>query len=341
MPVSLVPAVKTARFKALLNKYFGITASFKDEDMLVVWITGYKPKGDDSRPDRGLTALARMVMGNRIKLMSIVYDPAKTETYHDLRNKNYESNGLWQSIFKLSDYALFDSINYPKPIFHELTNNRCPNNRPVEFRFVHASLKEFTEYDIDTTIHTLFTQHNIDNIKECFCNPPGGDWSGISYFNGDEEYRWTSLPRVSYIGGKRPDHIIEVIENNKDIFISIESKGIGTKLENKIGVNLKTYIEDIFLTPPTAKKTAGGDWHNHISTINVRTHRIISVGAFLFSNATELNKLFTEKQLDAIIAIEYGRTIKLHVVMAPEEEDFLPILEAVKSNFSGLIIKVH
>ena len=43
------------------------------------------------------------------------------------------------------------------------------------------------------------------------CNPPGGDWSGVTLldFGSGAEYRWTSLPRVSGKDGKRPDHVIE------------------------------------------------------------------------------------------------------------------------------------
>ncbi len=43
-----------------------------------------------------------------------------------------------------------------------------------------------------------------------------------------------SLPRVSIVGGKRPDHIIQVFGKNLDLFLAIESKGDGRKLEKKL-----------------------------------------------------------------------------------------------------------
>ena len=47
-----------------------------------------------------------------------------------------------------------------------------------------------------------------------------------------------SLPRVSIVGGKRPDHIIQVFGKNLYLFLAIESKGDGRKLEKEIGENL-------------------------------------------------------------------------------------------------------
>lgn len=71
--------------------------------------------------------------------------------------------------------------------------------------------------------------------------------------NGDV-YRWTSLPRVSQIGGKRPDHLIQYFQGDSSIFIIIESKLKGKDLEDNIGESLKVYIDDLFKTLPTAYK---------------------------------------------------------------------------------------
>lgn len=63
-----------------------------------------------------------------------------------------------------------------------------------------------------------------------------------------------SLPRVSIVGGKRPDHIIQVFGKNLDLFLAIESKGDGRKLEKEIGENLIKYVMSVHETIPTAKR---------------------------------------------------------------------------------------
>src|SRR5690554_728924 len=45
----------------------------KNKPLIIVWVTGFKPRGDDSRPDRGLVPLARMLFGNDIDVLTIVF----------------------------------------------------------------------------------------------------------------------------------------------------------------------------------------------------------------------------------------------------------------------------
>jgi len=173
--------------------------------LLIVWITGFKPRGDDSRPDRGLVPLARMLFGNGVNILSIVFGPAKSKTWETFAENPQQlaiDNGLWQAVMGLSNFVFADSATSDYgALFH-------------------------SEQDTDTAIHTLFSKQTSIGIFEGMCNPPGGDWSGVSVldFNTLEEYRWTSLPRVSAVGGKRPDHIIQVSDTSKEpIFLSIES----------------------------------------------------------------------------------------------------------------------
>jgi hypothetical protein len=63
----IYPAVK---IKALADKI-----ETKNKPLIIVWVTGFKPRGDDSRPDRGLVPLARMLFGNDIDILTIVYGP--------------------------------------------------------------------------------------------------------------------------------------------------------------------------------------------------------------------------------------------------------------------------
>ena len=347
VPICLITKDKITLFNKLFNKFFtGINHSFSnDKNLAIVWITGYKPKGDDSRPDRGLTSLARMVLGNEVNILSLVYGPAKKNSYSILSTlQGYESNGMWESVIKLSDYALFDSVNYPQPIFHKINRNKQINNTSATFDFVKASLNcVYGEHDVDSTIHKIFGCNSIEYIKECFCNPPGGDWSGISYFaSNNEEYRWTSLPRVSTTGGKRPDHVIQIKKKLKDIFLSIESKGSGRNLEKKIGINLKKYIDDIYKKIPTAIKGNNGKWRNNSTSVVIPTYHIISVGTFLYNNVEEMNKLLETKNLDSIISVEFrGNTTTLHVVTNSQGYELINILKEIQSLMGNFIISVH
>lgn len=346
IPICLIPKEKITLFNKYFHQFFpNISYAFSSEENLaVVWIVGYKPRGDDSRPDRGLTSLARMVLGNNIKMLTLVYGPAKSYSYSILSTLNgYESNGLWESVIKLSDFVLFDSVNYPQPIFHKLQRNKLSNNKEVIFKYEKASLLGgFGEHDIDTTIHQIFGCNNITKIKECFCNPPGGDWSGISYFTSDgHEYRWTSLPRVSLIGGKRPDHIIQINKGNKDLFLSIESKGLGSRLEEGIGDNLKKYIDSVYSSIPTAIRSNDSKWISNLSPVTIRSYNIISIGAFLFNGVEEMRSLLPKKGLDAIIAIEFNKnTTTLHVTTNTQGRELVDILKEIQLVMGNFIISI-
>ena len=106
---------------------------------------------------------------------------------------------------------------------------------------------QYSEHDVDTAIHSLFSEREYHyDIFEGMCNPPGSDWSGVSVLDYEtlDEYRWTSLPRVSAIGGKRPDHVIQILEEGGVYFLVIESKGKANDLEENIGENLSKYITE-------------------------------------------------------------------------------------------------
>ncbi|MEI6049016.1 MAG: hypothetical protein WCS03_08980 [Bacteroidota bacterium] len=190
----------------------------KNKPLIVVWITGFKPRGDDSRPDRGLVPLARMLFGNDIDILTIVFGPVVKKTWKTFKENHAKlasDNGLWQAVLNLSNYVLADSSTSEYGIItHIIDRNIVRKNIKVVFDAAKPN-SVFSEHDVDTTIHTLFSRQLSVNIFESMCNPPGGDWSGISYwdFSNKTEYRWTSLPRVSATKAKRPDHIIQI--NNK------------------------------------------------------------------------------------------------------------------------------
>jgi len=216
-----------------------------NEPLVIVWITGFKPRGDDSRPDRGLVPLARMVFGNDIQILTVVYGPAFEKTWKIFKEEHLrlpEINGLWEAIFNLSNSVFTDSATSKYgPLCHVAQREVEKITAKVSLPAANKLPNSFSEHDVDSTIHLLFSRRTDLGIYESMCNPPGGDWSGISVLNfaSMDEYRWTSLPRVSAVNGKRPDHIIQFHINKQDIFISIESKNNASDLEKEVGKRLR------------------------------------------------------------------------------------------------------
>lgn len=206
IPICLVANGNVKRFASLLKEIYPAdkinelanVIEKKNKPLIIVWVTGFKPRGDDSRPDRGLVPLARMLFGNDIDILTIVFGPAGKQTwktFNENPTKLVTSNGLWQAILNLSNYVLADSATSEYGV---LTNviNRNLERKNVKVIFNSAKPSgNYGEHDVDTAIHTLFSRQISSNIFESMCNPPGGDWSGISYFDFSDktEYRWTSL----------------------------------------------------------------------------------------------------------------------------------------------------
>ena len=207
-----------------------------DEPLIVVWITGFKPRGDDSRPDRGLVPLARMLFGAQAHVLSIVYGPGKKEMWDKLQESPAtvaSQNGLWEAVINLSDAIFADSVNLKNnPLSFLLSRNTRTSKSRVTFPKVDQPLY-FSEQDVDTVIHSLFARHEEEKVFEGLCNPPVGDWSGVSVFDfqSEEEFRWTSLPRVSG-ADKRPDHVIQFFESGSNFLLAMESKDGASKIES-------------------------------------------------------------------------------------------------------------
>ena len=216
-----------------------------DEPLIVVWITGFKPRGDDSRPDRGLVPLARMLFGAQAHVLSIVYGPGKKEMWDKLQESPAtlaSQNGLWEAVINLSDAIFADSVNLKNnPLSFLLSRNTRTSKSRVTFPKVDQPLY-FSEQDVDTVIHSLFARHEEEKVFEGLCNPPGGDWSGVSVFDfqSEEEFRWTSLPRVSG-ADKRPDHVIQFFESGSNFLLAMESKDGASKIESEVGKRLRAY----------------------------------------------------------------------------------------------------
>lgn len=346
LPICLIPTNKIPQLETIMRRIYP-TTTFEfatDKPLAIVWITGFKPRGDDSRPDRGLTSLARMTIGESANVLSIVSGPAKSVTWTALSSSPSNlcnSNGLWQSIFQLSNYIFVDSTTAPNTFFFKNNVGIVANKNTVTFPY-QQSAPIFGENDTDCAIHQIFAHKETLSIFEGLCNPPGGDWSGISVFEPNDEYRWTSLPRVSQIGGKRPDHVIQIALAKMNYFLSIESKGYGSDLDNNIGHNLKAYLVDLFASQPTAHRSKGSAWTSFVGNYTMLSpYTIFSVGAFEFRTFHELSIEMTKGNLDAIIAFEFGTTSTVHVLDRTPNHIILNALNQIKNTMSGFIIQVH
>lgn len=339
----IYPAVK---IKALADKI-----ETKNKPLIIVWVTGFKPRGDDSRPDRGLVPLARMLFGNDIDILTIVFGPAGKQTwktFKDNTSKLATDNGLWQAVLNLSNYVLADSATSE---FGVLTNiiDRDLERKSVKVIFNAAKPSgTYGEHDVDTAIHTMFSRQLSLNIFESMCNPPGGDWSGISYFNfGDKtEYRWTSLPRVSETKAKRPDHIIQIHTKKEEIFLVIESKNNARDLDENIGERLTEYVNVLFKIPPTAYKPNKQDWQSFLGKKSPLNNAVTySGGSFVYKNLDEMKKEMQEGKLDFVLAFEFkndGTETIGHLLLSDKSKFLNGIFTAIFSEFNGSVkIKIY
>ena len=343
IPICVVSKAKIATlisiFRAIYpNEKVNISP---ERDLAIIWITGYKPNGDDSRPDRGLCPLARMVLGDSVNILAIIYGPANSYTWEKLKKSPLElaeTNGLWQSVVNLSEYIFAHSVNQEMPIFYTVPKKKKWKKSQVKILKASGVLREYSEHDTDTAIHQILSN---SSLIECLCNPPGGDWSGIDLHDNGTIYRWTSLPRVSAVGGKRPDHVFQQGNRDVKLFISIESKGSGRDLENNIGINLVAYLKDLFEQIPTSIKEAHTHWRIYNGDKRFTEFHAIAVGAFIYKNDDELVKHLHRGALDAVLAFEFGEETVLHLMTNKRARFMIEKIKESQRLVSRFKIQVH
>lgn len=346
LPICIVPQDCISQFEDELHMIYPDLEIHFDgsRPLAIAWITGFKPRGDDSRPDRGLVPLARMTIGADVDLMSVVSGPAKAITWQKMESSIDElcaENGLWRAIFKLSNHILIDSATIDKPRFYSQAIAINTNRDALTFPLA-KDPREFTEDDTDCAIHQIFAHKENMGILEGMCNPPGGDWSGVSCLGSDIEYRWTSLPRVSRNEGKRPDHVIQIIKDEVDVFFIIESKGIARDLEDNVGQNLAAYLHELFLNMPTAKKNEKGEWRSMEDDIPVlKPRKMISIGAFMYSDSDEMEEHRTRGGLDAVIAFQLGQESIVHVLDRSLDRSVKSVLLQIEQVMAGFEVQVY
>jgi hypothetical protein len=336
------------------------TIADKNKPLLIVWITGFKPRGDDSRPDRGLVPLARMLFGNDIDILSIVYGPAKKTTWKKFKEDYTQlanENGLWESILNLSNYCLADSATSEHGALCQIIERDMTRTHTKIVMQSANTVPAFGEHDIDTAIHSIFSRKKQEHIFESLCNPPGGDWSGISYYDYETatEFRWTSLPRVSAIQAKRPDHIIQINRENtskqKVYFLIIESKNYESDLEQNIGERLCHYVDALFSIPPTAYRTKNKnesdvEWSLYEQKESpLHQFLMLSGAAYCYRNDAELQNSFDKGGVDFVLSFEFkpsAETSILHIKTAEKSRFIGDLLAAFcgQRDF-GIKIKIH
>jgi len=320
LPICIIPKEKRRKFAQLLfSQHTNLSSEFKswllkEADLAICWIMGFKPRGDDARPDRGVTPLARMLLGNRVELLTFVYGPAPKAAWQTLRNnpvKLAKQNGLWEAILNLSDAILIDSKtdkNITQKGYissHWVQHKEKLPPKTIKLNAVNPIPLSCNENDVDTIIHTLMTFQN-DDVFEGMCNPPGGDWSGISILDNDKELRWLSLPRVGNKKSKRPDHVFEIFKlTNKPIILSVESKDRLKKVENGIGVRLTKYTKHLVSSKASAERKCGQpNWKRSKQSINSSNYIFASAVCFLITKDEDMKEAAKRTKADMIIGIK-------------------------------------
>jgi hypothetical protein len=365
MPICILPEKARTSFADVINTTYGkrISKEFlewlkkKDGPLALVWIAGFKPRGDDSRPDRGLVPLARMALGFEINLLSIVYGPAKAATWSQLESRPevlLESNGLWEAMLCLGDAVLIDSMTETGQLSSVgVVCSEFRNERRLRIASKFASTTPiFGEHDVDTVLHNFFNLSGVTDFMEGMCNPPGGDWSGMSYFDvkAQVEYRWTSLPRVSGTDSKRPDHIALLLRPLaiEPIIIVTESKDKANDVEPNIGPRLIKYVKDLHAIDPNISRKIDSEdsqWEHSSTKVDFSRAIYISASAYRYDVRSDIYAIASYANTDMTIAVEFNseqESVILHIVLQPAARLLVSFLERAAQGFNGRIkVKIY
>lgn len=352
MPICIIPSEKRTLFGKEITKIYDKKAGLEfvqwvsnpEKPLICVWVAGFKPRGDDSRPDRGLVPLARMIFGiEDVDLLTVVYGPAKESTWEllekDMR-KLASINGLWEAIVNLSNGILVDSNtggslkNYG---FLVNADDKIFEKKPLPAA---KEMPNFGEHDVDAVLHLLFSNALENGVYESLCNPPGGDWSGISIYEPSKklELRWTSLPRVSGLKSKRPDHIIQFVEDK--ILLSMESKDTSSTLEKSIGPRLLKYVDALLDKKPIAfREHTKNDWLRSVDDYT-NTLTGLSGVAFRYQSEKDLKTTLKASKSDIALGVEFNTENKVTLIHIATKETALvliPVLQKLANRLRGII----
>jgi hypothetical protein len=235
-----------------------------------------------------------------------------------------ERNGLWEAAMMTSDALLIDS-----------STDRITNHGFLKTHWSAAMVKRsakrfivsprplrFGEQDVDTVLHLLLGRFGGSKLFEGMCNPPGGDWSGISMLTVDRstELRWLSLPRVGGKHAKRPDHVFELFEVTEiPVVLVVESKEKAHDVEEKIGPRLKAYLTDLMRSPASIERvtSAGAEWTHTRRSISPTTINFCTGIAFLSDSNAEILSIKAKASADILFGFAFSPegnfcTVKVH-----------------------------
>lgn len=359
LPFGVIPVENKTNFVNEMVSLYSISQNDAqiiledDQDLLICLIKGFKPRGDDNRPDRGLLPFLAMLTSEHAKILTLIYGPMTSTRVEQIKNDPgtvARASGFWNVFLGLSDYLLLDV-----PLLNEKDNatlfrvnstykQQCTALSAKEVIFsdiVSPIPNSVHEDDVDSAIHMLFTSLPSNKCFEGLCNPPGGDWSGLSVIVNQCEYRWVSLPRVSgEINGKRPDHVLQLYpnDNNNSIILSIESKDRSYDLETNVGIQLKQYIKYLSTFIPSCEKSINGDWSISSRKISLNPSNIVSVAAFIDSGSEDYDNIHRLSACDLIFALsptEVGWNIKIINYMS-DNSKYTQLKELILSHPNNL-----
>ena len=288
------------------------------QNLVICLIKGFKPHGDDNRPDRGVLPFAVMLSNTNVEILTYIYGPVLERNFKQLVSSPERlagSNGFWKSILALSNFVALDvpilsSTNYEEELLlntdalkASYTSFQHNSGNLTQLAFQSTPL-EYHEDDVDTGIHFLFARLMKGVCFEGMCNPPGGDWSGLSIIYRDHEVRWLSLPRENK--DKRPDHVLEIYTGGrKPVLLVVESKERSRDLERNVGNGLINYIAHLMNYPPSVERRVGtgGGWCRSKKKVCFEDFEVISAAAYLQTKSQEPSVVFEKSRCDMLFEL--------------------------------------
>lgn len=368
LPFGIIPAENRRRFAYGIHKLYPtydydiINRIASDSaDLILCVIKGFKPRGDDNRPDRGILPLAAMISSTDIEIMTYIYGPVIERNFTAL-NTDCESlarsNGFWRSILSLSNYIALDvpvlsrhpfdaEVLLDTSALKEHYIKQIPLHKRLTQNEFSSIPQSFHEDDVDTGIHFLFSHLLRKVCFEAMCNPPGGDWSGLSILVGYHEVRWLSLPRVSEeVNGKRPDHVLELFGVfDRPVLLSIESKERSIDLEQNVGKYLVNYIQSLMDYMPNVERLVYPTlepWIHSEEFVDFNLFETISAAAYLRGFAQPNNIVFAKSRCDMLFImnpIECGWEIEI-IAATPKAQILKEFIcnKIANSEFGNIIV---
>lgn len=330
LPFGIIPAANRSRLaNGIRRLYPTYNANVLDRiasdhsDLILCMIKGFKPRGDDNRPDRGILPLAAMLASTDIEVMTYIYGPVIECNFNTLitnPERLVASNGFWRAILALSNFVALDvpviaGHSYDEEVLLDTSTlkehyvEQLPDEDGLTQDVFSSIPQSFHEDDVDTGIHFLFSHLLHEVCFEGMCNPPGGDWSGLSVLYDNYEVRWLSLPRVSEeVDGKRPDHILELFGVfDRPALLSIESKERSFDLEANVGEGLVNYISNLMKYVPNVERLLHprlGAWTQSEHLVDFNSFEVISAAAYLRGSAQANCTVFERSNCDMLFIME-------------------------------------